>query len=118
MSQMTTQSLIKAAESTAVDFKTTMQVIDNEYNFTETAFKNGEINNQIGSNNGSCKIFAFARLNQLSEQSTLNLFGDFYTQDVLQNPDNQDHQNIRSFIKHGWDGIVFEKPPLTPKNMY
>jgi hypothetical protein len=34
---------------------------------------------------------------------------------VLKNPDGTDHQNIRNFMKHGWDGVRFEGEPLKPR---
>ena len=45
----------------AVAFTDTMEAIDSQYNFTPTAFKNGDLHNEAGQNNGSCKIFAFAQ---------------------------------------------------------
>lgn len=68
--------------------------------------------NEANQNNGSCKIFSFAKMNNLSEKDTLALFGDFYRNDVLQNPEGEDHQNIRNFIKYGWNGIQFTEDAL------
>ncbi len=99
-----------------VEFTDTMAVIDAEYDFTPTAFSNGELNNAAGENTGSCKIFAFARLQDLTPAQTLACFGGYYREQVLANPTGQDHQNIRNFIKHGWAGIHYEGQPLTPKN--
>ncbi|MES2811200.1 MAG: HopJ type III effector protein [Bacteroidota bacterium] len=90
-----------------INFEDTITVIDENYVFTPTAFKNGNQYNNVGENNGSCKIFAFANLNWLTENETLRLFGRYY-QDVLDTPDNTDHQNIRNFMQFGWSGIVFE----------
>lgn len=98
-----------------VEFTDTMAVIDSLYNFTETEFRNGDTVNLAGQNNGSCKIFAFGKLNQLSEQHTLACFGKYYREDVLEHPDGEDHQNIRNFIQHGWSGVVFEGEALTEK---
>ncbi len=108
-------ALIQRLNKGAVDFNNVIQTIENNYIFTPTEFKNGEIINAKNSNNGSCKIFAFGLINELSEQATLNAFGNFYTVDVQQNPEGEDHQNIRNFIRFGWQGIAFEKPALTPK---
>ncbi|EMW7170083.1 HopJ type III effector protein [Vibrio fluvialis] len=98
-----------------VVFAEVIATIDAYYDFTPTAFDNGEIRNEANQNNGSCKIFAFAQLNQLSPEATLACFGDFYRQDVLQHPENDDHQNIRNFIRLGWDGVKFEGVALTAK---
>jgi hypothetical protein len=63
-------------------FPETIAFIDEKYTFTPTTFKNGNQINNAGENNGSCKIFAFALLQQFTKEETLSLFGDFY-QDVL-----------------------------------
>jgi hypothetical protein len=95
-----------------IRFEDTMAVIEQHYEFTPTAFTNGEVHNQAGQNSGSCKLFAFARLSDLSEAQTLACFGDYYRVDVLNNPQGQDHQNIRNFMRFGWAGIRFEGEPL------
>lgn len=96
-------------------FEDTMSVIDQNYNFIPCEFKNGEQLNAPGENNGSCKIFAFARLHNLNESQTLHCFGDYYRKDVLENPHNTDHQNIRNFMKTGWSGITFNSEALSKK---
>ncbi|MBM7455244.1 hypothetical protein HNR62_001104 [Oceanisphaera litoralis] len=98
-----------------IEFADTMAVIEGLYDFTPTAFTNGEVRNEAGQNNGSCKLFAFARLQGFNPQQTLACFGAFYRNDVLGNPTGQDHQNIRNFIDSGWDGIEFAGQPLAPK---
>ncbi|WP_111978494.1 HopJ type III effector protein [Algibacillus agarilyticus] len=99
----------------SLDFEDTMAVIDNQYDFTPTQFTNGDTVNEAGQNNGSCKIFAFAQLNDLNPESTLALFGRYYRQDVLEHPNASDHQNIRNFMIHGWSGIKFEQVALSAK---
>ena len=96
-----------------ISFSEVMTVIDENYRYQPCSFKNGEVFNKAGSNEGSCKIFAFAQLNHLSEQETLVCFGDYYRQDVLLNPTGNDHGNIRNFIKQGWQGISFEGEVLS-----
>lgn len=113
---MTLTDLINRLNQAPFDFKKVIELIDSEYKFTPTPFKNGDTFNEANTNNGSCKIFAFARLNKLSPQATLHAFGEFYTKDVLENPSGTDHQNIRNFIKYGWDGIKFEGEALTKNN--
>lgn len=95
-------------------FPETIAHIDEKYHFTPTAFKNGNQFNQAGENNGSCKIFAFAQLQQLTKKETLELFGQYY-QDVLNTPEGTDHQNIRNFMIFGWEGIHFEGNALEEK---
>ncbi len=89
-------------------FTDTIAVIDAHYQFQPTGFTNGNLRNEAGQNSGSCKIFSFAKLQQLNKEETLACFGAYYFIDVLQNPSGEDHQNIRNFIKTGWEGIVFE----------
>ncbi|KPE53082.1 HopJ type III effector protein [Chryseobacterium indologenes] len=98
-----------------LQFKEVIAFIDAHYDFTPTAFKNGNIMNEAGQNNGSCKVFSFAKLQKLSKEQTLSLFAEFYREDVLKNPEGTDHQNIRNFMEYGWDGIVFEGEALKEK---
>ena len=98
-----------------IQFKDVIAFIDAHYDFTPTKFTNGNTVNEADQNNGSCKVFSFAKLNDLSKDETLALFGDFYRTDVLQNPEGDDHQNIRNFIEFGWDGISFESEALKRK---
>ncbi len=99
----------------SIRFDDTMAVIEANYTFTPTAFTNGSADNAANSNNGSCKIFAFGLLNNLSQAQTLACFGDFYRQDVLENPEGDSHQNIRNFMQTGWDGIHFTGDALAAK---
>lgn len=99
----------------SISFTDTITVIEENYTFTPTAFQNGSLKNEAGQNSGSCKLFSFARLHNLTEAQTLTCFGDYYRIDVLQHPDAQDHQNIRNFMKFGWGGIAFEGNALSKK---
>lgn len=94
-----------------VSFSESQAIINDFYDYTPTTFTNGigeqAVTNQAGSNEGSCKIFAFAQLNQLTPTQTLNLFGDYYHDEVLKNPEDTNHQNIRNFMISGWQGIKF-----------
>lgn len=107
------QTLETAPDS--ITFNDTIAVIDANYDFIPSAFRNGEMRNAAGQNNGSCKVFSFARLHQLTPQQTLHCFGSYYRDDVLKHPQGSDHRNIRNFIKTGWDGIVFEGNALMLK---
>ena len=104
-----------ASQPEKIEFETTIAVIEANYDFTPTSFINGETKNGAGENNGSCKIFAFGLLNGLDKDATLACFGRFYREDVLQHPDNNDHQNIRNFMVTGWDGVKFDAPALAVK---
>lgn len=98
-----------------IHFKDVIAFIDEHYYFTPTKFTNGNTVNEADQNNGSCKVFSFAKLNDLSKQETLYLFGEFYREDVLKNPEGTDHQNIRNFMEFGWDGVSFEGNALARK---
>ena len=99
----------------SIAFTDTIAVIDAHYDFTPTAFKNGDLMNEAGQNNGSCKLFAFAQLQNLTPQETLACFGAYYRDDVLLHPDATDHQNIRNFMKFGWAGIKYQGHALKVK---
>jgi hypothetical protein len=98
-----------------IEFSETMTVIDENYDFTPTAFKNGVVQNKAGENSGSCKLFAFAKLQGFTKEETLACFGKFYFEDVLKDPNGTGHQNIRNFMKTGFNELVFDGIPLKEK---
>lgn len=87
-------------------FSEVIAFIDQQVEHTPTAFKNGEVYNEATQNQGSAKVFSFAKSNNLSKEDTLLLFAEHY-QSVLASPESLDHQNIRQFMVHGWEGIKF-----------
>lgn len=114
---MTTDQLIARLRNSPepIEFEQVMAVIDDCYDYTPTRFTNGELVNEAGSNEGSCKIFYFAQLHALGEMETLSLFGTYYRDDVLGDPAGNDHANIRNFILDGWLGIRFDGVALVEK---
>ncbi|WNC67690.1 HopJ type III effector protein [Thalassotalea nanhaiensis] len=98
-----------------IEFNDVMTVINEHYIYTPVTFTNGDLVNQAGTNEGSCKIFAFAQLNNLSAEQTLACFGKFYREDVLLNPNADDHGNIRTFIELGWQGITYSNAALVQR---
>ena len=98
----------------SITFADTKAVIAQHFDFTPTAFRNGEQYNQAGENNGSCQIFALGILLKLTKEQTLACFGEHYAH-VLATPEGQDHLNIRHFMQYGWAGIHYDSPPLTLK---
>ena len=90
-----------------IEFTDVMQVIEDHYTYTPTSFTNNKVMNEAGSNEGSCKLFAFAKLNSLTNEQTLACFGAYYRDDVLQHPNNNDHANIRQLMLTGLEGIEF-----------
>ena len=101
--------------SETITFAETIGTIENNYDFTPTAFENGLQHNAAGENSGSCKLFSFAEIQNLSEQATLSCFGAYYYDEVLENPEGSNHQNIRNFMKTGWEGIAFYGSALVLK---
>lgn len=99
----------------AIDFNNVISVIGEFYHYSPAGFTNGGTRNEAGTNEGSAKIFAFGLVNQLTPAQTLACFGRYYREDVLNHPDNNDHQNIRNFMVSGWSGISFDQPALSTK---
>lgn len=107
-------SKVKQAPRT-ISFAETITIIDENYTFSATAFENGTHHNKAGENSGSCKIFAFAELNNLSAAETLSCFAAYYYEEVLGDPEGNNHQNIRNFMKTAWEGIAFYGTALVAK---
>ena len=108
---MNTADLITRLAETpeSVTFQMAMDVIAADYNYNPSAFTIADaISSAAGSNEGSCKILAFAQLNGLDDAATLHCFGDFYRVDVLQHPNAVDHGNIRALMQHGLAAVRFE----------
>lgn len=110
--------LAKIRSGERVEFQDTLAVIAGHYRYTPTRFVNGTgedgVVNEAGTNEGSCKIFFFARLHGLTPDQTLALFGDYYWHDVLGHPEGSGHGNIRAFMKTGWQGIQYDGEALQP----
>ena len=115
---MTIEELITLVKNQpdTIEFNSVMKTIEGNYTYTPTRFKNGvelqSIINEAKTNEGSCKIFSFAKINGLNQKETLACFGKFYRDDVLKYPEGNDHGNIRTFMIHGWDGIQFDNEAL------
>lgn len=107
-------NLIKDLKTNSITFKEVIAFIETHYEHQPTAFKNGEAYNEATQNQGSAKVFTFAKLNGLNEEETIYLFAEHY-QAVLNTPEGTDHQNIRQFMIHGWPGVVFEGQALLAK---
>lgn len=108
------QSLLEKLKQHQLPFAQVIDFINDRYQHQPTAFKNGDAYNEESQNQGSARVFAFAKLNNLNQADTLYLFAEHY-QSVLASPEGTDHQNIRQFMQHGWDGIKFEGEALVAK---
>lgn len=112
----TEEYLIKVNKTPeTLEFNELMDLIESEYVFTPSAFKNGQLENAENENLGSCKLFSFAKLHDLTPSQTLACFGTYYRDDVLKNPNGDDHQNIRNFMQTAWDGIEFSQSAIAYK---
>jgi len=118
---MTTDDLLNTIKNHQdnVTFEDVMAYITEHYHYTPARFTNGINNdtviNEAGTNEGSCKIFALGKMAGLTETETLACFGHYYRDEVLNDPQGDSHANIRSFVKHGWQGIKFDRPALVKK---
>jgi hypothetical protein len=104
-------------DASELRFADVMDLIDTHYESQLLKFKNGDIVNKQGENEGSAKVLSYAALSQLDKETTLRLWGEFY-REVLADPEGDSHPNIRNFMKYGWDGVPFENGiALTRKNV-
>jgi len=101
------QQLLEKLDSKTIQFKDVLAYIEDNYTYTVSAFQNGTQYNAENENQGSGRVFAFAQSQGLSKEDTLKLFAEHYDA-VLNNPEGTDHQNIRQFMRNGWDGVKFE----------
>jgi hypothetical protein len=90
-------------DGSTLTFEETMELIDNHYETQLLEFKNGDIVNKQGENEGSAKLLSYAALAQLDQANTLKLWGQYY-REVKADPNGSSHQNIRNFMKYGWEG--------------
>jgi hypothetical protein len=119
LSIMLKEFLQRVTNGEKIEFAETLAIVGQHYDYRPAAFRNGlqaPVYNPAGSNEGSCKIFSFARLHNLNQAQTLALFGAYYRHDVLGNPQGADHANIRTFMRDGWAGVAFESDALVPKS--
>lgn len=112
--KLSIETLLEKLKNHPLKFSEVIATIDDTYQYTPTAFKNASVFNEAGQNEGSAKVFSFAQLHQLNADDTLMLFAEHY-QAVLNQPEGNDHQNIRQFMKEGWKGIEFENTALKAK---
>ncbi len=95
-------------------FSETLAFVTAHYDYQPSAFRNGEVENAAGQNEGSCKTLGLALLEGLSKDEALRAFGEHY-RSVLATPQGSDHSNIRALLEHGLEGVTFERAPLTRK---
>ena len=96
------------------NFADVIAFIEDNYTYTASAFTNGNQENAADQNQGSAKVLAYAKLNNLSQEDTLKLFAEHYNA-VIETPNGNDHNNISQFMENGWNGVTFENDVLTAK---
>lgn len=92
-------------------FADTLAFVAAHYRYQPSAFRNGEVENAAGQNEGSCKTLSLALLEQLDDEQALLCFGEHY-RDVLATPHGNDHGNIRALMQQGLAGVQFERQAL------
>ena len=95
-------------------FADTLTFIDTWFEFTPTAFQNGNVSNSADQNQGSARVFALAETLGLSSEQALRCFGEHY-RDVLATPDVDNHHNLRRVLREGLSNISFDQFPLQAK---
>ncbi|UCJ18982.1 HopJ type III effector protein [Pseudomonas sp. MM211] len=95
-------------------FAETLAFIAEHYDYQPSAFRNGDVSNAAGQNEGSCKTLGLAQLEGLTDQEALQCFGEHY-RSVLATPEGSDHANIRALMNSGLVGVSFEQQSLTRK---
>lgn len=95
-------------------FNETLAFVAEHYDYQPSAFRNGDVENAAGQNEGSCKTLGLALLEGLSTDEALRAFGEHY-RSVLATPQGSDHGNIRALMAHGLEGVKFELQPLKRK---
>lgn len=114
------QTLLERLKKNEADFEDVIAYVNAHYEYTPTRFENGigadPVVNEAGKNEGSCRLFALAKMKGLSAEDAVQLFGRFYRDDVLKHPQANDHANIRRFMQDGWAGIRFDGEALQAKD--
>ena len=106
------QNLKSGAQMKFSDF---LDLIEQEYTFSNIAFTNNGLTNSKDENQGSAKVFYFGLMHSLDEKDVIRCFGEHY-KSVLESPkDVTSHLNIRIFLKTGWEGVSIDKKALSVK---
>jgi len=99
-----------------VTFEEFTEMVNEFFETQLLEFKNGDLLNKQGENEGSAMVLSYSALSNFDKETTLKLWGQYY-REVLADPKGDSHQNIRNFMKYGWEGVPFENGiSLTRKN--
>ncbi len=108
------QAFLAAIETDSHQFADTLAFINQWFDFTPSAFRNGMVDNTAEQNQGSCRVLAMALLLGLGNEQVLKCFGEHF-RDVLATPNANNHHNLRRLQQEGLVDIHFEHPPLRRK---
>lgn len=108
------QAFLQAIAQDDHMFSTTLEFVEQWYDFTPTAFKNGPVANTATENQGSAKVLALGEDLGLDSLQVLQCFGEHY-RDVLATPGVENHFNLRRLVKDGFCDVSFEQFPLKRK---
>lgn len=92
-------------------FTDTLAFIAEHYSYTPSAFDNGSVSNPAGQNEGSCKTL-LRHPRRPQPRGNPAAFGEHYRA-VRDNPEGNDHANIRALQQTGLAGVHFERQPLS-----
>ena len=102
-------------------FQYVIDTINANYDFSPTPFRvfPGALLNAAGTNEGACRVLAFAKDQSIDSQKdvVLELFAEHYDA-VLANPNGAKHQNIRLVMQHGAEEVEFSCWPLSKKKEF
>jgi hypothetical protein len=106
--------LLVAIKTDTYQFSSTLGFIDQWFDFTPCAFRNGTVHNTADQNQGSCRVLAMALMQGFTAEQALQCFGEHY-RDVLATPGVNNHHNLRRLQAEGLVDIHFDHPPLQRK---
>ena len=111
----TKQYLENLKTGVQMKFSDFLDLIEQEYTFSNIAFTNNGLSNSKDENQGSAKVFCFGLMHSLDEKDVIKCFGEHY-KSVLESPEDvTSHLNIRNFLKKGWEGVLIDKKALSVK---
>lgn len=108
------QAFLHALEAPEHRFADTLAFIEQWYHYQPSAFSFDGLASTLEQNQGSCKIFALAQLLNLSQQQTLQCFGEHYRN--LNSATAPLHANLNKLAKQPLSNLEFSQFPLIPKD--
>jgi len=97
-----------------IDFDTIQNKITSILNTVPTRFVNNGVENAERENEGSLRILSIALLFQLTDDNALRLFWEHW-ESVQENPEGNDHQNIRQLNEYWLWGVKIHWLPFSEK---